>query len=75
MILSGSDLMKELEKFLIAEKIDNDFYDKSVNSVNFNLLTQKINTKEYQKLINQLFWLSMTLYRISFMSYFESYYF
>lgn len=72
MILSGSDLMKELEKFLIAEKIDNDFYDKSVNSVNFNLLTQKINTKEYQKLINQLFWLSMTLYRISFMSYFES---
>ena len=64
--------MKELDNFFNSSKIDKKFYNNSINNNLFNSLTQKIDTKKYRKLINQLFWLNMVLYRISFMSYFDT---
>lgn len=61
--------MIEINKFLNGEKIDNITYNKTINNKNFNMLTQKIISKDHEKIINQIYWLSLVLYRISFTSY------
>lgn len=65
-------MMKELNNFLRNEKINNQLYDKVLNDNKFDLFTQKIAVEHYSELINKIYWLSMTLYRISFLPYFES---
>ena len=61
--------MIEINKFLNSEKIDNMMHNRTINNKNFNMLTQKIISKDYEKIINQIYWLSLVLYRISFTSY------
>ncbi|MBQ7140516.1 MAG: hypothetical protein IJO32_03345 [Bacilli bacterium] len=65
-------MMNELNNFLQNEKINNQLYDKVLNDNKFDLFTQKIAVEQYSELINKIYWLSMTLYRISFLPYFES---
>lgn len=63
--------MKELNNFFEAKIIDLELHNKTIGNESFNKLTQKINKSEYVKLINQAYWLSFTLYKISITSYIE----
>ena len=61
--------MKEIENFSKCAEIDQVAYKKTIDNSNFNMLTQKIVTDNYKTLIRQLYWLNLSLYRISFMAY------
>lgn len=65
-------MMKELNNFLQNKKINNQLYDKVLSDNSFDLFTQKISAEKHSELFNRIYWLSMTLYRISFLPYFES---
>ncbi len=65
--------MKELENFYCKVQIDTDFHNKSLNSNEFNKMTQRIYFEENSSILNQIYWLSMTLYRISFTSYLSTF--
>lgn len=64
--------MKELDNFLNRKKIDQITYNKTIDNSSFNMLTQKIISKNHEELINQIYWLCLILYRISFTSYIDN---
>lgn len=63
--------MKELENFFEEKPIDLELHNKTIKNETFNKLTQKIRKSEHEKLINQAYWLSFALYKISITSYIE----
>lgn len=64
--------MKELENFLSAEKIDEKYHQSIFYESQFENIHTQISFKEFEKIRNQIYWLSLTIYRISFVNYFKN---
>lgn len=64
--------LSEIDNFINNEKIDVDYYKASIDNAPMNALNQKIQASKYNE-IDNIFWLSMLLYRISLMSYIKDF--
>lgn len=64
--------MKELENFINRADIDKTIHNKIINNNDFNKLSQKICSDDYREIINQIYWMSMLVYRVSFTSYIDN---
>lgn len=64
--------MIELENFINASNIDNDYHKKIFEDGVFESVYTKINLNKFGKIRNQIYWLSLLIYRISFLNYIEN---
>ena len=64
--------MKELENFLNALDIDNDYHNKIFECEEFEKIYTKINLNQLRKIKRQIYWLSLLIYRICTVNYVEN---
>lgn len=64
--------MIELENFINASNIDNDYHKKIFEDGVFESVYTKINLNKFEKIRNQIYWISLLIYRISFLNYIEN---
>jgi len=62
----------ELENFIKSSCIDSDYHSKVFEFKESNVLNSKINLELFNKKRYQIYWLSSTLYKISFVNYFRT---
>ena len=64
--------MKELDNFLEANEIDKEYHSAVFESEVFENLYSKVNFKNFDTIRNQIYWLSLLIYRIAFTNYIKS---
>lgn len=71
-LMKGLDCMRELDNFIKSEKIDKEYHKKIFDNMVFEKLYTKVDLREYDNLRNQIYWISLLIYRISMINYIKS---
>ena len=64
--------MKELDNFIEALNIENDYHNKIFDDYIFERIYTKIDLEKYIQIKNRIYWLSLLIYRISLLNYLKS---
>lgn len=64
--------MKEFENFINSSKIEEEYHEKIFNDNLFEKFFSKINLKDFEKLKNEIYWLSLLIFRCSTTNYLDN---
>lgn len=64
--------MDELENLLNSANINEEYHDKIFGGSDFEKLYTEINIRKFEDLRNKIYWLSLLIFRISFINYLEN---
>lgn len=65
-------IMKEFENFINSSKIEEEYHKKIFNDNLFEKFFSKINLKDFEKLKNEIYWLSLLIFRCSTTNYLDN---
>ncbi len=64
--------MKELDNFIEALDIENDYHNKIFGDYIFEGIYTKINLEKYNQIRNRIYWLSLLIYKVSLVNYLKN---